>query len=77
MTWAPGSGIECIDNIRQQRGWEVPALIITGHDIEKIHAALHDRNIAILSKPVRPVELRATLRALRETPVALVHQVGA
>lgn len=64
------SGIECIDSIRRQRGWEVPALIITGHDIEKIHAALHDRNIAILSKPVRPVELRGALRALRETPRA-------
>ncbi len=70
------SGIECIDHIRQQRGWEVPALIITGHDIEKIHAALHDRNIAILSKPVRPVELRSSLRALRETPMASTHRAA-
>ncbi|WP_421548657.1 hybrid sensor histidine kinase/response regulator [Pseudomonas sp. QD4] len=71
------SGIECIDSIREQRGWAVPALIITGHDIEKIQAALHDRNIAILSKPVHPVELRATLRALRETPLASAHRVAA
>jgi DNA-binding response OmpR family regulator len=41
-------------------------MIITGHDVEKIQAALHDRDIAILSKPVRPAELRATLRALRD-----------
>jgi CheY-like chemotaxis protein/anti-sigma regulatory factor (Ser/Thr protein kinase) len=68
------SGIECIDSIREQRGWAVPALIITGHDIEKIQAALHDRNIAILSKPVHPVELRSTLRALRETPMASAHR---
>jgi len=27
---------------------------------------LHDRQIAILSKPVRPAELRATLRGLRD-----------
>ncbi|QXI08559.1 response regulator [Pseudomonas tensinigenes] len=60
------TGIECIDDVRKQRGWAVPAMIITGHDVEKIQAALHDRQIAILSKPVRPAELRATLRALRD-----------
>ncbi|WP_423203659.1 hybrid sensor histidine kinase/response regulator [Pseudomonas kribbensis] len=60
------TGIECIDEVRRQRGFAVPAMIITGHDIEKIQAALHDRQIAILSKPVRPAELRATLRALRD-----------
>ncbi|MDD0973943.1 hybrid sensor histidine kinase/response regulator [Pseudomonas fontis] len=63
------TGIECIDALREQRGWAVPALILTGHDVEKIQAALHDRNIAILSKPVRPTELRATLRALRQSAV--------
>jgi signal transduction histidine kinase/CheY-like chemotaxis protein len=60
------TGIECIDDVRQRRGWAVPAMIITGHDVEKIQAALKDRDIAILSKPVRPAELRATLRALRD-----------
>ena len=60
------TGIECIDDVRRQRGWAVPAIIITGHDVEKIQAALHDRQIAILSKPVRPAELRATLRTLRD-----------
>lgn len=60
------TGIECIDDVRRRRGWAVPAMIITGHDVEKIQAALHDRHIAILSKPVRPAELRATLRTLRD-----------
>ncbi|WP_426155339.1 ATP-binding response regulator [Pseudomonas sp. TSRC2-2] len=59
------TGIECIDEVRRQRGWAVPAMIITGHDVERIQAALHDRQIAILSKPVHPAELRATLRGLR------------
>ncbi|MFO2466300.1 hybrid sensor histidine kinase/response regulator [Pseudomonas sp. 15FMM2] len=62
------TGIECIDQLRQQRGEAVPALILTGHDVEKIQAALHDRQIAILSKPVRPTELRATLRDLSQRP---------
>jgi len=29
------TGIECIDEVRRQRGFAVPAMIITGHDIEK------------------------------------------
>jgi len=60
------TGIECIDAVRRQRGWAVPAMIVTGHDVERIQAALHDRQIAILSKPVHPAELRTTLRALRD-----------
>ncbi|MBK5528982.1 hybrid sensor histidine kinase/response regulator [Pseudomonas sp. TH08] len=68
------TGIECIDDVRRQRGWAVPAMIITGHDIEKIQAALHDRQIAILSKPVRPAELRTTLRTLRDQPTTTVAE---
>ncbi len=60
------TGIECIDHLRRQRGWAVPALILTGHDVERIQAALHDRQIAILSKPVRPAELRGALRELSQ-----------
>jgi CheY-like chemotaxis protein len=63
------TGIECIDALRAQRGWAVPALILTGHDVEKIQAALHDRQIAILSKPVRPAELRGSLRDLSQESV--------
>ncbi|NIF28970.1 hybrid sensor histidine kinase/response regulator [Pantoea sp. Tr-811] len=71
------TGVDCIDSLRAQRGWEVPALIMTGHDLEKIQAMVHGRSIAILSKPVRPAELRAALRALREEPAAPVLERGA
>ncbi|MDH4550772.1 MULTISPECIES: hybrid sensor histidine kinase/response regulator [Pseudomonas] len=66
------TGVDCIDRLRAQRGWAVPALIMTGHDPEKIQAVVHGRNITVLSKPVRPTELRAALRALREEPAAPV-----
>ncbi|MFK3815949.1 hybrid sensor histidine kinase/response regulator [Pseudomonas sp. NPDC089407] len=66
------TGVDCIDRLRAERGWEVPALIMTGHDPEKIQAVVHERNITVLSKPVRPAELRAALRALREAPAAPV-----
>ncbi|EFQ63005.1 MULTISPECIES: ATP-binding response regulator [Pseudomonas] len=58
------SGAECIAAIREQRGWEVPAMIMTGHEIERIRSTLTHMNISILSKPVRPPELRATLLEL-------------
>ncbi|MBV4495691.1 hybrid sensor histidine kinase/response regulator [Pseudomonas sp. SWRI12] len=58
------SGSECIAAIREQRGWEVPAMIMTGHDIERIRHSLHHMNISILAKPVRPPELRVTLLEL-------------
>lgn len=58
------SGAECIAAIREQRGREVPAMIMTGHEIERIRHALHHMNISILAKPVRPPELRATLLEL-------------
>ena len=66
------TGVDCIDRLRAERGWQVPALIMTGHDPEKIQAVVHARNITVLSKPVRPAELRAALRALREEPAAPV-----
>ncbi|MBD9656386.1 hybrid sensor histidine kinase/response regulator [Pseudomonas sp. PDM12] len=58
------SGSECIAAIRERRGWEVPAMIMTGHEIERIRSTLTHMNISILSKPVRPPELRATLLEL-------------
>ena len=58
------TGIECINTLRQQRGWAVPALILSGHDTDKIQTQLRENDIAILSKPVRPTELRTTLREL-------------
>lgn len=67
------TGIDCIDQLRAQRGACVPALIMTGHDIDRLHGALQARGIAVLAKPVRPAELRAALRALRETAAAPVE----
>ncbi|WP_295476391.1 hybrid sensor histidine kinase/response regulator [uncultured Pseudomonas sp.] len=55
------SGAECIATIRERRGREVPALVITGHEIERIRQSLHSLNISVLAKPVRPPELRSVL----------------
>ncbi|WP_335944295.1 hybrid sensor histidine kinase/response regulator [Pseudomonas sp. G166] len=67
------SGSECIAAIREQRGWEVPAMIMTGHEIERIRHALSHMNISILAKPVRPPELRATLLELTKQVAAKTY----
>ena len=46
------SGVECIERVRRQRGEAIPALVISGHDIERIQASVEDTDIALLSKPV-------------------------
>jgi CheY-like chemotaxis protein len=58
------SGLECITEIRELCKCEVPAMILTGHEIEKIQSELNYMNIIVLSKPVRPPELRLTLAEL-------------
>lgn len=58
------SGLDAVAAIRRRTGNAVPAVILTGHSdaetMEKIAAA----NLSVLSKPVRPAELRAMLTRL-------------
>ncbi|MBI6578031.1 hybrid sensor histidine kinase/response regulator [Pseudomonas viridiflava] len=61
------NGLDCIDQVRAARGWDVPALIVTGREVEKVQEALQGREVSILSKPLRPSELRLNLLSMRET----------
>ena len=58
------SGLDAITAIRRRSGKAIPAVILTGHSdaetLEKIAAF----NLPVLSKPVRPTELRAMLTRL-------------
>ena len=58
------SGLDAIAAIRRRSGKAIPAAILTGHSdaetLKKIAAA----NLPVLSKPVRPAELRALLTRL-------------
>ncbi len=59
------SGADCINHVRAVSGRNVPAIIMTGHDVRRVHEQLGDENIPILSKPVQPAELRSLLVALK------------
>ncbi|MBD8493395.1 hybrid sensor histidine kinase/response regulator [Pseudomonas syringae] len=60
------NGLDCIDSIRMARGWDVPALIVTGREVDIVQEASQSRDISVLSKPLRPSELRLTLLSMCE-----------
>ncbi|MFA4914627.1 MAG: hybrid sensor histidine kinase/response regulator [Burkholderiaceae bacterium] len=59
------SGADCIAYMRQLSGSNIPAMLITGHDKQRVEDAVGDPTIPVLSKPVRPAELRSMLTALK------------
>ena len=59
------SGADCIEHVRRLSGRNVPAIIMTGHDVRRVQDQVGDDSIPVLSKPVQPAELRSLLVALR------------
>lgn len=57
------SGADCIAYVRQLSGRDIPAVILTGHDVRRVQDAVNDEEIPVLSKPVHPAELRSLLVA--------------
>ncbi|MGV2086445.1 ATP-binding response regulator, partial [Rhizobium sp. K7/93] len=57
------TGTECIEVVRAFNGWPVPTIVMTGHDSGRVREELSDRDIPILSKPVRTTELRSMVLA--------------
>ncbi len=55
------TGTDCIERVRAQSGWPVPAIILTGHDVGRVREELPDQTVPVLSKPVRPTELRSVV----------------
>lgn len=58
------TGIECLAQLEKWHGRTLPALMLTGHDPEKIRSMLPDPRIPLLSKPVRSAELQRVIAEL-------------
>ncbi len=58
------TGADCIAMVRESIRRRVPALVMTGHDEARVRAELDDATIPVLTKPVRPAELRSVLNTL-------------
>ncbi|RMO85154.1 Sensor histidine kinase/response regulator [Pseudomonas syringae pv. philadelphi] len=63
------NGLDCIESIRAARGWDVPALIVTGREVDVVLESLYGAEVSVLSKPLRPSELRLNLLSVRERRV--------
>jgi signal transduction histidine kinase/CheY-like chemotaxis protein len=57
------TGADCIAQVRRLNEHPVSAVIMTGHNEQRVRAELDDKTIPILAKPVRPAELRSILNA--------------
>lgn len=55
------TGTECIATVRKLSGWNMPAVVMSGHDAGRVQEDLGYDQVPILSKPVRPAELRSVL----------------
>ena len=60
---AKATGADCIARVRQVLKRQVPAIVMTGHDENRVRLDLGDPEIAILAKPIRPAELRSMMTA--------------
>lgn len=57
------TGSDCISEVRRLANWDVPAVVMSGHDAARVRDDIVDAQIPILSKPVRPAELRSVIMA--------------
>jgi CheY-like chemotaxis protein len=58
------TGLEVIRGIRARLGAEIPAVVITGDTSPERLAKIQASGLALLSKPVSPMRLRALLNRL-------------
>lgn len=59
------SGADCISQARTLAGRMIPAIVITGHDENRIAVELGDSSVPVLKKPLRPAEMRSAISAAR------------
>ena len=57
------TGTECIAAVQEALGRDVPVVVISGHDAGRVQEDLGRTDVPILSKPVRPAELRSVILA--------------
>ncbi|KPC34233.1 Sensor histidine kinase/response regulator [Pseudomonas syringae pv. cilantro] len=59
------TGADYISYLSELHGRRIPAIVITGHELQHVQQSLNDPQIPVLSKPVRPAELRSLLMSFK------------
>ena len=65
-----GTGIEAIRQIRNELSMELPAVVITADRLPAVQQEVEALGVPMLSKPVRPAQLRSLLAAILERQAA-------
>jgi len=58
------SGLDAIQWLRHNVGGHLPAALVTADRSEAVRLLAHERGIAVITKPVKPAALRATITSL-------------
>ena len=58
------SGLDAIEWLRQNVGGHLPAALITADRSPQVRTLAEDRGVAVITKPVKPAALRATISGL-------------
>jgi Na+/proline symporter/signal transduction histidine kinase len=58
------TGIQVIKKLRTQANWDIPSVIITADQTDKIKKEVQENNAFLLNKPIKPLSLRTLLNRL-------------
>src|SRR5690606_24346446 len=58
------SGLDAIEWLRQNAGAHLPAALVTADRSPAVRALAEERGVAVVTKPVKPAVLRATISGL-------------
>jgi len=61
------TGIEVIEKIRSQASWDIPSVIITADQTDKIKKEIQENSVFLLHKPIKPLSLRTLLNRLMKS----------
>jgi CheY-like chemotaxis protein len=58
------TGVDCIDRIRKQAGYDIPAMLITADRSPAVEQEARGNSLHLLRKPLKPAALRALITRL-------------
>ncbi|HEY8575939.1 MAG TPA: PAS-domain containing protein [Devosia sp.] len=70
------SGLDAIEWLRHNVGGHLPAALVTADRSPAVRALAEDRGIAVVTKPVKPAALRATITGLANQSRSPIKRVG-
>lgn len=61
------TGIQIINKLRNQANWDIPSVVITADQTDKIKNEVQTNNAFLLNKPIRPLSLKTLLNRVMKS----------